>query len=195
MGKKNGALFSKALFGYKRKDVIEYIRSSDSSHADEIYRLNSEKELLQEKLNKEEVKSRELDDQLIKEKQLSQEKIKKLSAEYDKKIAELTGAVNSQKERLENSENRASSYLKLIDSSSSRAETAEAELAVLSAVLEECKSENADLRAKLSEKENEIKRNSDFEQLAKKLLENNSSKRQNDLSSLFSFFKKNRHKK
>lgn len=193
MGNKNGTLFSKSLFGYRRKDVVEYIRNVDVSHADEISRINYEKDVLQDKLLNFEKLAKTLEQQLEEERKVFQERIKKISFEYEKKISELTNLINNQKDKLSDSETRASSYLKLVDSSSLRAETAEAELAVLSAAIEDCKNEINDLRAKLSDKEVELKRASEFEVLAKKILENNNHKKQADLSSILSIFKKSRN--
>ena len=195
MAKKNGALFSRALFGYKRKDVIEYIRTVDVNHADELLRINSETEMIQKKLAASEALCKELENKLAQEKLSAQESQRKLTLEYDKKLAELNNAVNLQKDKLNDSENRASSYLKLIDSSSMRAESAEAELTVLSAAVEDYKAEIADLKSKLADKENELKKSSEFEALAKKIIESNNQKKQSDLSSILSFFKKSRNNK
>ena len=195
MAKKNGALFSRALFGYKRKDVVEYIRTVDVNHADELLRINSETEMIQKKLTASEALCKELENKLAQEKLSAQESQKKLTLEYEKKLAELNNAVNLQKDKLNDSENRASSYLKLIDSSSMRAESAEAELTVLSAAVEDYKAEIADLKTKLADKENELKKSSEFEALAKKIIESNNQKKQSDLSSILSFFKKSRNNK
>ncbi len=46
MSKKDGTLFSTSLFGYKKSDVNDYIKRSDSSHADQISLLRSEKDRL-----------------------------------------------------------------------------------------------------------------------------------------------------
>ena len=195
MGNKNGALFAKSLFGYRRKDVIEYIRNVDAEHADEISRINYEKDCLQDRLNIAELKMWESEDQLKKERLAMNEKINKLTQEYDKKIAELSNAFNAQKDKLADSENRASSYLKLVDSSSLRAENAEAELTVLAAAVEDYKTEISEMKAKLDEKEAELRRATEFDALAKKLLESNGSRKQSELASIFSFFKKSRHNK
>jgi chromosome segregation ATPase len=192
---KNGALFSKSLFGYRRKDVIEYIRTVDVDHADEISRINSEKGNLQDRLECAESKISELENLLDKERAAYKEKIQKIIAEYDKKIEELINSVAAQKDKLSDSENRAATYLKLVDSSSLRAENAEAELAVLSANIEDYKNEIAELRSKLVEMETEVKKASDFDALAKKLLENNNEKRKTEHTSVFSIFKKSRHRK
>ena len=192
---KNGALFSKSLFGYRRKDVIEYIRTVDVDHADEISRINSEKGNLQDRLECAESKISELENLLDKERAAYKEKIQKIIAEYDKKIEELINSVAAQKDKLSDSENRAATYLKLVDSSSLRAENAEAELAVLSANIEDYKNEIAELRTKLAEMEDEVKKASDFDALAKKLLENNNEKRKSGHTSVFSVFKKSRHRK
>ena len=195
MSKKNGALFSRSLFGYRSKDVIEYIRTVDAAHADELARMTAEKDDLQLKLNDAEIVIEQTKELMNKELQLSEDKIKRLTSEYDKRIAELTSAMNLQKDKLLNSENRASSYLKLIDSSSMRAENAEAELTILSATIEDYKTQISDLKSKLSEKEDEVKRASEFETLAKKILESNNTKKQSDPSPIFSFFRKSRHNK
>ncbi len=195
MSKKNGTVFSKSLFGYRRKDVIEYIRTVDSEHADEVSRISDEKQILQNRLNETEARIRETEELMNKERLATQERIKKITLEYDKKLAELTNAMNSQKDRLADSENRASSYLKLVDSSSLRAENAEAELTILSAAIEDYKTEIADLKSKLAEKESELKRATEFEVLAKKILESNNQKKRTDISSLLSIFRKSRHGK
>ena len=195
MAKKNGALFSRSLFGYKRKDVIEYIRTVDANHAVDLLRMNSENELLQKKLDALEALNKELENTLACEKLSSQESLKKLTLEYEIKLSELNNAVNLQKDKLIDSESRASSYLKLIDSSSMRAESAEAELTVLSAAVEDYKAEIADLKSKLADKENELKKSSEFEALAKKIIESNNQKKQSELSSILSLFKKSRNYK
>lgn len=195
MAKKNGALFSRAMFGYKRKDVVEYIRTVDVNHADELSRINSENESLQKKLDASEMLCRELENKLAQEKASAQESQKKLTLEYEKKLADLNNAVNLQKDKLNDSESRASSYLKLIDSSSMRAESAEAELTVLSAAIEDYKAEIADLKSKLADKENELKKSSEFEILAKKIIESNNQKKQSDFSSFLSLFRKSRNHK
>ncbi len=195
IGMQNGTLFSKSLFGYRRKDVIEYIRTVDVDHADEISRINYEKGVLQDRLEQAESKNSELEDLLEKERAASKDKIKKIILEYDKKIEELINSVAAQKDKLTDSENRAATYLKLVDSSSLRAENAEAELAVLTANIEDYKNEISKLRSKLAEMEAEVKKASDFDALAKKLLENNNEKCRNEHTSVFSVFKKSRHRK
>ena len=195
MSKKDGVLFSKSFFGYRIKDVVEYIRSVDSTHADEISHMNAELEILRDKLNESENKCKQSEDMLSKEKMMFEEKIRKIIQEYDKKIAELTSDLNNQKVKLNDSENRASSYLKIVDSSSQRAEMAETELAVLSASIDDYRQEIENMKAQLAEKEVELKKASEFEILAKKILENNNQKKNNDLLAFLSVFKKSRHQK
>lgn len=46
MSKRDGTLFSTALFGYKKSDVNDYIKKSDAIHVDQISLLRSEKDRL-----------------------------------------------------------------------------------------------------------------------------------------------------
>lgn len=171
MSKNNGAVFSKRLFGYKRSDVNEYIRNSDQSHAEEIERINSEKEVLSERLKTAEAKIAELESALEAERLAAEGRIKKLTSDYEKKLNEMNTIQSTYKDKLTESETRASSYLKMADSSSVRAESAEAELTILSAALEDSKNEIISLNKKLEQKEAEASRISELEALAKKAIE------------------------
>lgn len=199
MSKKNGALFSKSLFGYKRSDVIDYIRVTDQTHVDEIARISAEKDLLADRLSKAEITIKELESAMTNERTAAQEKVKKLTLEYEKRIAELANAQNAVKDKLNESETRASSYLKLADTSSVRAETAEAELTVISAALENSRAEIEALNKKLTEKEDEAKRIAELEALAKRMIASNSENSKSNKRKLFFikrplFFGNNRKK-
>ena len=170
MSKKNGAVFSKRLFGYKKSDVNEYIRNSDQSHAEEIAALNFEKSFLSDKLKNAEVKIAELEALRESEKTAYESKLKKLTAEYEKKLGEMTTIQSNYAEKLNESESRASSYLKMADSSSIRAESAEAERTIMSAALEDSKNQIEVLNKKLALKEAESERLSEIESLAKKAI-------------------------
>lgn len=192
MSKKNGKLFSKSLFGYKCKAVHEYIRSVDEDHADELLRVQNEKTLLQERLSDAEYRVKNAEDRIRQDSINSQKQMSALKSDYESKIAALNSELNSYKEKLEESENRASSYMKLIDSSNTRAEAAEAELTVLSATTDDYKAEIEELKQKLVEKDAELKRVSDFEKLAQKLVQSNQEEKSGILQSIMSLFKKNR---
>jgi chromosome segregation ATPase len=195
MGRKDGALFSKSLFGYKRKDVLEYIRNVDTDYADSLAAVNADKELLQNKLNICENKLEETEELLSAEKAANKELIKNLTLDYEKRLSEINKAYNALKDKLSDSETRASSYLKLIDSSSLRAETAEAELAVLSASIDDYKVEISDLKLKVAEKEAEIKRISEFDAIAKKIIDSNNANKRSEQHPIITLFKKRRHHK
>jgi len=173
MSKKSGALFSKVLFGYKRSDVNEYIRVTDQTRAEELAHVNSEKEVLLEKLHNAETRISELETAVNNERMAAQERIVKLTKEYEKRVSDLSDQHRAFRDKLNESETRASSYLKLVDSSSLRAESAEAELSILSAALDDSKAEIEALNIKIAQKEQEIKRISEIESLAKKMLERN----------------------
>ena len=173
MSKKSGALFSKALFGYKRSDVNEYIRVTDQTRAEELAHVNSEKEVLLEKLHNAETRISELETAVNNERMAAQERIVKLTKEYEKRLSDLADQHRAFRDKLNESETRASSYLKLVDSSSLRVESAEAELSILSAALDDSKAEIEALNIKIAQKEQEIKRISEIESLAKKMLERN----------------------
>lgn len=170
MSKKNGAVFSRRLFGYKKSDVNEFIRNSDQSHAEEIAALNFEKSFLSDKLKSAEAKIAELEILRESEKAAYECKLKKLTADYEKKLGEMTTIQSNYAEKLNESESRASSYLKMADSSSVRAESAEAELAIMSAELEDSKNQIEALNKKLALKEVEAQRLSEIESLAKKAI-------------------------
>ncbi len=61
MSKKDGTLFSRALFGYKRSDVNDYIKRLDYNHCDQIALLQSENQRLLERALKAEARIEELE--------------------------------------------------------------------------------------------------------------------------------------
>lgn len=64
MSKKDGKLFSRAFFGYKRSDVNNYIKQSDVSFNDQLTLLRSENERLLERALNAEAKAAELEGEL-----------------------------------------------------------------------------------------------------------------------------------
>ena len=195
MSKKNGAVFSKRLFGYKKSDVNEYIRNSDQSHAEEIAAINFEKSFLSDKLKSAEAKIAELEVQIESEKAFYESKIKKLTSDYEKKLGEMTTIQSNYAEKLNESESRASSYLKMADSSSVRAESAEAELAIMSAELEDSKNQIEALNKKLAIKEAESVHLSEIEALAKKAIADSRNTKTKKKPIWSVIFKGNRNKR
>ena len=122
MSKKDGAVFSKSLFGYKKRDVNEYIRQSDESNSETIKDYESRLDELQKAL--------------AAEKDSYEAKIEKLNAEKDAVSEEFQNSIKEYKSKLDDSESRCASYLKLADAASMRAEEFEKRIAVLSAELE-----------------------------------------------------------
>ena len=122
MSKKDGAVFSKSLFGYKKRDVNEYIRQSDESNSETIKDYESRLDELQKAL--------------AAEKDSYEAKIEKLNAEKDAVSEEFLNSIKEYKSKLDDSESRCASYLKLADAASMRAEEFEKRIAVLSAELE-----------------------------------------------------------
>lgn len=129
MSKKDGAMFSRSLFGYKKRDVNEYIRIADENNS--------------EKIKECEVRIKELENGLSEEKKASQIEISRLveNNEAAAKNAEDLKLVYEAK--LAESEARAISYLKLADDANQRADLTEAK--------------NAELLSALDEKETKIK--------------------------------------
>jgi chromosome segregation ATPase len=195
MSKKNGAVFSKRLFGYKKSDVNEYIRNSDQAHSEEIAALNFEKSFLADKLKSAEAKIAELEALRESEKAAYESKTKKLIADYENRLGEMTSIQSDYAEKLNESESRASSYLKMADTSSVRAESAEAELTIMSAALEDSKNQIEALNKKLALKEAESERLSEIESLAKKAIAD--SKNESTLKRPFwaGFFNRSRSKR
>lgn len=148
MSKSNGALFSKALFGYKKSDVNEYIRQADEERSTEISRLKDEILKLENSAEAAQNRIKELESLLEKERASAQSKVRELTEESEKKFAEAKKAQADIFDKLTESESRAISYLKLADSSSQRAESAEAEVTLLSAGLESARLEIQELKSK-----------------------------------------------
>ena len=137
MSKKDGAIFSKSLFGYKKRDVNEYIRLADESSS--------------EKIKEYEARIKELEETLLSERTIHQAEINKLSdelgsaaknaelakREFDKKLTEAT-------------------YIKLADNASSRAEASELRVTELSCDIERQKEEITTLKGKIDEDTNQI---------------------------------------
>ena len=65
MSKRDGSLFSIALFGYKKSDVNDYIRRTDVSYDDQLSLLRAENARLLERTQKSEARAEELE-QLMK---------------------------------------------------------------------------------------------------------------------------------
>ena len=61
MAKRDGTLFSCALFGYKKSDVNAYIKRFDISYDDQLSLLRSENERLSERAQKAEARAEELE--------------------------------------------------------------------------------------------------------------------------------------
>lgn len=164
MSKSNGALFSKTLFGYKRTNVNEYIRHADEEHADEISKLKVEILKLENHVGEAESrikelelvlenerasalsKIKELESKLESERVSSALKIQELMDDSNKKLSEVEKCHAEISNKLSESEARATSYLKLADASSLRAESAESEVALLSAGLESARVELEELK-------------------------------------------------
>jgi len=189
MAKSQGALFSKSLFGYKCSDVNDYILDIDQKHADELDYLKRENALLNERLMQSEAKNAELSSVLQSERSAFDAKLKNKAWEYKKELETLSSVQNGIKEKLAESEMRASSYLKMADASAMRAESAEAELSILTAVLEDSKAEIKTLQTDLANKDKEIRRISEIETLAKSIINQDLCKenRQKKTRSLIKF--------
>ena len=142
MSKKDGAIFAKSLFGYKKRDVNDYIRLADESNS--------------EKLKEYEARIKELEDTLSREKATFQSELKKLSDEKN------SATENAEKIKLEcdnklaDSEARCASYLKLADAASLRADAAENRVNELTAELKLKSIENSSLKAKADADEKQI---------------------------------------
>lgn len=158
MAKKDGALFSRSLFGYKKSDVNEYIRRADAVHSNEIIDASSEKRTIEEKLADANARIAELEATIIKERAMHKESVNKLNADFAKNASEAAAREKALRERLAESEARVASYLKLADTASSRADSAEAEVSVLCAGLDATRADMRALEAEIEEKKAEIKR-------------------------------------
>jgi chromosome segregation ATPase len=122
MSKKDGAVFSKSLFGYKKRDVNEYIRQLDEINSETIKDYESRMDELQKAF--------------AAEKDSYESKIEQLNVEKEAIAEEFQNSIKEYKTKLEDSESRCASYLKLADAASMRAEEAANRIAGLSAELE-----------------------------------------------------------
>ncbi len=122
MSKKDGAVFSKALFGYKKRDVNEYIRLADESNS--------------EKMAEYEARMRELQNVIAADKASYESEIRKLNEEKATAAKDFECFKLEFENKIEESEARCASYLKLADAASLRAESAETRIAELSSELE-----------------------------------------------------------
>jgi len=86
MSKKDGTLFSSALFGYKKSDVNEYIKRSDISHSDQLSLLQSENNRLLERAKIAEARVQELEKRLGEMEHSSKEQIERVTREYENKL-------------------------------------------------------------------------------------------------------------
>lgn len=142
MSKKDGAVFAKSLFGYKKRDVNEYIRLADESAA--------------EKIKERESKIHELEETLSRERTAHLSQLKALSDEKNTLIKKAEESELVFQSKLADSESRCASYLKLADASSLRAESAEARVTELSAQLEIQRTEINVLKTKSEADEKQI---------------------------------------
>ena len=142
MSKKDGAVFAKSLFGYKKRDVNEYIRLADENNS--------------EKIKEYEAKINELEETLARERNAYQSQLKKLSDEKDDVTKKAENAKLEFDRKLADSEARCASYLKLADAATLRAESAEARVNELSAQLDIQKSEMNALKSKSEADEKQI---------------------------------------
>lgn len=156
MSKKNGAFFSRTLFGYKRADVNEFIRQSDRSHEDNIVLLTSERDLYEERAINAETRVKELETTLERERNGAKEALKRVSAEYEKKLLASAAEADGMRNRLSVEVKKS---LELI----ARAETAEEKLSSLSAELEAMRAEIEELKQKISEKREEAKKQAELD--------------------------------
>ncbi len=163
MSKANGTLFSKSLFGYKKSDVNEYIRQADDARAEELAVVKKQVSLLEDQLAMADVRIKELEADIVNQQNKAKETLKKLSSQYEIKLSDASKVNLALKEKIAESDARATSYLKLADASKVRAENAEAKVAIFSSNLESANAEIKELSVKLAEKDAEIKRLSELE--------------------------------
>ena len=86
MSKKDGTLFSSALFGYKKSDVNEYIRLADISHSDQLLLLQAENERLLERAKNAEARIEELENTINLMEIDSQTRIDGLKREFEAEL-------------------------------------------------------------------------------------------------------------
>ena len=142
MSKKDGAVFAKSLFGYKKRDVNEYIRLADESNS--------------EKVKEYETRINELEETLSKERTSYQSQVKSLSDEKDDATKKAEIAKLEFNSKLADCEVKCASFIKLADAATLRAESAEALVNELSAQLEIQRTEMNALKAKSETDEKQI---------------------------------------
>ena len=142
MSKKDGAVFAKSLFGYKKRDVNEYIRLADESNS--------------EKVKEYEARINELEETLACERTAYQSQLKELSNEKDDVIKKAEIAKLEFESKLADLQARCASYLKLADATTFRAESAEARVNELSTQLEIQRTEINALKSKSEADEKQI---------------------------------------
>lgn len=142
MSKRDGAIFSKSLFGYKKCDVNEYIRLADESSS--------------EKIKEYEARIKELEETLLSERTIHQAEINKLSDELGSAAKNAELAKREFDKKLTEAEERCATYIKLADNASSRAEASELRVTELSCDIERQKEEITTLKGKIDEDTNQI---------------------------------------
>ena len=86
MSKRDGKLFSTALFGYKKSDVNEYIKLSDISHSDQLSLLQAENERLLERAKTAEARIAELENSISLMKIDSQARIDDMKRKFEAEL-------------------------------------------------------------------------------------------------------------
>ncbi len=142
MSKKSGAIFSKSLFGYKKRDVNEYIRAADEKNSEKIKECEARINELETTLSDERSTAKAEISRLIEANKAAEKKIEILKCDYETKLAE--------------SEARGGSYLKLADDANLKVDTAENKIAELSAVLAAKESTISDLNDRIEASEKYI---------------------------------------
>lgn len=142
MSKKDGAVFAKSLFGYKKRDVNEYIRLADENNS--------------EKIKEYEAKIHELEETLTRERISFQSQLKELSDEKEDLTKKAEKAKLEFESKLADSQARCASYLKLADAATLRTESAEARVNELSTQLDIQKTEIISLKSKSEADEKQI---------------------------------------
>ncbi len=139
MSKKDGAMFSKSLFGYKKCDVNEYIRIADEQSSYKIKDC--------------EARIKDLEAKLAEEKNASQSEIDRLKNIYEMTVKNTDDLKIEYEAKLAESEARVISYHKLADDANQRAEIAEDKNSELKNVLDEKESKINDLNLRIDASE------------------------------------------
>lgn len=142
MSKKDGAVFAKSLFGYKKRDVNEYIRLADENNSQKIKEYEARINELEETLARERISYQSQLKELSDEKEDLTKKAEKAKLEFESKLAD--------------SQARCASYLKLADAATLRTESAEARVNELLTQLEIQKTEINALKSKSEADEKQI---------------------------------------